>query len=119
MAANQDRPRGTFPPRPPIGKPFEPNHETCGFYAPDIVGRQTDLTDGQKRLYERGVRWSGKNGTFWYSFERMATELGKSPRQVKRDMAKLESCGLLLHERRGRQQTNIYRFLYHPMFESD
>src|SRR5215813_4817307 len=58
--------------RPALGQPFDPQHETCGFYPPDIVGRQTDLTDGQKRLYERGVRWAGRNGMFWYSFETMA-----------------------------------------------
>ena len=119
MAGNQDRPRDCFAPRPLIGKPFNPIREICGFYAPDIVGRQTDLTDGQKRLYERGVRWCGKNGTFWYSFQRMALELGKSARQVKRDMAELEKRGLIQHERRGKRQSNRYRFLYHPMFEHD
>jgi AraC-like DNA-binding protein len=81
---------GNFASRPPVGQLFNPCCEICGFYAPDIVARQTDLTDGQKRLYERGVRWVGTNGAFWYSFEAMATELGKSPRQVKRDMAGLE-----------------------------
>jgi hypothetical protein len=119
MAANQERPRGGFSPRPPIGTPFNPNRDICGFYAPDIVARQTDLTDGQKRLYERAVRWSGRNAAFWYSFEAMAKELGKSARQLKRDMAKLEKRGLILHERRGKQQSNRYTFLYHRMFQSD
>src|SRR5689334_24824264 len=98
------------PPPRVIGEPFNPSHKACGFYPPDIVGRQTDLTDGQKRLYERGVRWAGTNGAFWYSFETMARELGKSPRQVKRDMAELEARGLIRHERRGRRITNLYRF---------
>jgi hypothetical protein len=83
------------------------------------VARQTDLTDGQKRLYERGMRWAGTNGAFWYSFDVMATELGKSPRQVKRDMAGLERHGLIQHERRGKRISNLYRFLYHPMFEGE
>ena len=74
------------------------------------------MTDGQKRLYERAVRWAGQNGVFWYSFARMAEGLGKSLRQVKDDMAALEAKGLIRHTRRGRK-SNVYSFLWHPMFE--
>src|SRR5262245_27669705 len=86
-----------------LGEPFNPWHKLCGFYPPDIVGRQRDLTDGQKRLYERAVRWAGQNGTFWYGFETIAEALGKSARQVKADMAILEARGLIRHTRRRRQ----------------
>ena len=79
-----------IPGRAGVGEPFNPWHRVCGFYPPDVVARQRDLTDGQKRLYERGIRWAGKNGTFWYSFPTIAKELGKSVRQVKDDMATLE-----------------------------
>ena len=102
-----------------IGEPFNPSREACGFYPPDVVARQTDLTDGQKRLYERAVRWAGQNGKIWYSFETMATELGKSTRQVKRDMVVLERRGLLTHTRRGKSMSNLYRFLYHPVFKGE
>ena len=116
MPANQGRPRGDSAPRPPIGTPFNPNREICGFYGPDIVGRQHDLQDGPKRLYERAVRWAGKNGAFWYSFPTMAAELGKCERQVRSDMAALEAYGLIAHRRRQRQ-SNRYVFLWHPVFE--
>ncbi len=106
-------------PRPAIGQPFNPWREICGFYPPDIVARQTDLGDGPKRLYERAVRWAGRNGVFWYSFERMGEELGKCPRQIKRDRAEMEKRGLVTHERRGKRQSNVYRFLYHPMFDGE
>jgi hypothetical protein len=66
-----------------IGDTFNPWHKACGFYPPDVVSRQHDLTDGQKRLYERAVRWAGRNGVFWHGFEAMAKMLGKSQRQVK------------------------------------
>ncbi len=102
-----------------IGQAFNPWHKECGFYPPDVVARQRDLTDGQKRLYERSVRWAGQNGTFWYSFEAMAEAVGKSVRQVKSDMAELERRGLLAHERRGKRQSNLYRFLWHPIFNDD
>jgi hypothetical protein len=95
---------------------FNPWRKVCGFYPADVVARQRDLTDGQKRLYERAARWAGKNGCFWYSFATIADALGKSVRQVKDDMAVLEEKGLLKHVRRCRQ-SNIYSFLWHPMFE--
>jgi hypothetical protein len=101
------------------GRSFNPNHKVCSFYPPDIVARSLDLTDGQKRLYERAVRWAGNNSTFWYSFGAMAKELGKSPRQVKRDMAALEKLGLIAHMRRGKRQSNVYQFLYHSMFDGE
>jgi hypothetical protein len=99
-----------------VGEAFNPWHAVCGFYPPDVVGRQRDFTEGQKRLYERSVRWAGQNGRFWYGFEKMAAELGKSMRQVKDDMAALEATGLIRHTRR-RRNSNVYSFLWHPMFE--
>ena len=101
-----------------IGDLFDPSYKICGFYPPDIVGRRTDLTDGQKRLYDRGVRWAGRNAVFWCSFEFMGRELGKSPRQLKRDMAQLQKLGLIRRQRRGKRQSNVYSFVYHSMFES-
>jgi hypothetical protein len=99
-----------------IGEPFNPWHQICGFYPPDLVARQHDLTDGQKRLYERSVRWAGQNGIFWHGFETMAEALGKSVRQAKSDMAALEKRGLIRHRRR-RRQSNVYEFLWHAIFE--
>jgi hypothetical protein len=57
-----------------------------------------------------------KKGYFWHSFEAMGEALGKSGRQMKRDMAKLESIGLVAHVRRGNRESNVYTFLFHPMF---
>ena len=104
------------PGRPTIGEPFNPSRKACGFYLPDVLGRQRDLTDGQKRLYERAVRSAGQNGVFWRGFESMAEALGKSVRQVKADMAALEAKGLIRHTRR-RRNSNVYQFLWHAMFQ--
>ena len=41
------------------GEPVNPWRKVCGFYPPDVVTRQRNLTEGQKRLYERAVRWAG------------------------------------------------------------
>jgi hypothetical protein len=81
------------------------------FYPPDVVAPRRDLANGQKRLYERGVRWAGQNGIFWNGFEKMAEELGKSVRQVRDDMAALEAKGLISHVRR-RRNSNVHSFLW-------
>jgi hypothetical protein len=60
-----------------IGEPFDPSHRVCGFYPPAVVGRRRELKDGPKRLYERLVGWAGKNAECWWSFDKMAPELGK------------------------------------------
>lgn len=101
------------------GEPFNPYRGICGFYPPDIVGRQHDLTDGQKRLYERLVRRAGKNGACFPSLELLAFDLGKSDRQVKRDLSALERRGLVGHVRHGRRLANSYQFLWHQIFEGD
>jgi hypothetical protein len=46
----------------------------------------------------------------------MADALCKSVRQIKTDMAALERHGLIRHTRR-RRNSNIYSFLWHPIFE--
>jgi hypothetical protein len=104
---------------PQVGQAFNPCRKVCGFYPPDIVGRQHDLNDGPKRLYERMVRWAGKQGMCWYGFEAMADELGKSVAQVKRDMKALEGYGLVRHTRRGKRLSNSYEFLYQLIFGGD
>ena len=101
-----------------VGEPFNPWRKICGFYPPDIVGGNKDLklTDGQKRLYERGVRWCGQKGFFFMSVT-IAETLGKVVRQVERDMATLEEKGLMAHVRR-RRDSNLYRGPLHPIFDS-
>lgn len=105
-----------IPSRAAVGAAFNPSRKICGFYPPDVVSRQRGLTEGQKRLYERAVRWSGNNGIFWRGFKSMAEALGKSERQVKSDMAALERAGLIKHHRRQRN-SNVYSFLWQPMFD--
>jgi hypothetical protein len=108
--------------KPRVGQVFNPCRNVCGFYPPDIVGRQLDLTDGQKRLYERLVRWAGTKGTCWHSFETTAAALGKCVRQIKSDMRTLERRRLVSHRVRGwkdgKRQTNVYSFRWHEMFDS-
>src|SRR5690349_9175241 len=57
-----------------IGEP-NPWHRLCGFYPPDIVASQRDLTEGQERLYEVGVRLVAAR-VFMYGFDTIAGALG-------------------------------------------
>jgi hypothetical protein len=110
----------SVPPRVPQRKAaeqFNPWRRASGFYPPDIIARQRDLGDGPKRLYDRLVRWAGQQGTCWYGFDKMATELGKCVRQVKSDLAALERYRLIEHRRCGKKLANRYVFLWHPLFD--
>ena len=48
----------------------------------------------------------------------MASELGKSERQIRRDLTALESLGLIRCRHRDRRKSNTYQFLLHTIFES-
>jgi len=103
------------------GQPFNPWRGACGFYPPDIVGRDRSLglTDGQKRLYERLVRYAGRDGHCWPSQPTIAAELGKVERQVRYDLVKLRAVGLIQwHSRKAENgRGNVYQFPRHPIFE--
>jgi hypothetical protein len=110
-----------------IGQPFNPWREVCGFYPQDVVGRQrklvdssgveTAITGNQKRLFDRLVRFAGMDARCFPSQERLAYELGESERQVRKDLAKLESFGLVRHAWREGRRSNTYEFLWHPIYE--
>ncbi len=102
-----------------IGETFNPWRGACGFYPPDVVGRLPSraLTDGQKRLYERLVRYAGRDGRCFPAQETLARELGKTERQVRRDLERLEAYPLVKSVARDGRRGNTYLFLWHPIFE--
>ncbi len=116
MSTNPENPS----PALTAGQAFNPWRGVCGFYPPDAVNRQKNLTDGQKLVYARLVRYAGRDGHCYPSFRRLADDLGKSERQVKRDILALEEeHRLIRHVRRGRRLSNLYQFYWHPMFDGD
>jgi hypothetical protein len=96
---------------PAIGESFNPWRESCGFYPPDVIGRARWLTDGQKRLYERLVRFAGRDGHCFPSQLVLARELGKTDRQIRKDIRKLEDLKLIGHQFRNGRRSNTYAFL--------
>jgi hypothetical protein len=108
------------------GEVFNPRFEACGFHPEEIVSRRRDLTDGQKWLYDRMVRWARasdgqrpneRGGEVWRSKKNIGIELGKSEKRVSRDLAKLESERLISHRKRDGRKSNTYAFLFHEDFE--
>jgi hypothetical protein len=100
------------------GETFNPWREACGFYVPDVIGRLRSLTDGQKRLYERLVRYAGRDGHCYPSQQRLAEDLGKSDRQIRRDLEKLEELRFIGHSFREGRRSNTYVFLWHEAIEN-
>jgi hypothetical protein len=102
---------------PKVGESFNPSRHVCGFYPPDVVGRQRVLNSSAKRLYERLVRFAGRDGLCFPSQATLGTELGESDRQVRKSLRKLENLGLIRHEFRNGRRSNTYIFLWHEIFE--
>src|SRR3989442_35564 len=113
--------------KPISGDPFNPWHQSCGFYPQDVLSRHRKLPDatgnlkvvtpGQKQLYERLVRFAGRDGRCFPSQDTLARELGRSDRQIRKDLARLESFKLLRHTWRDGRRSNTYEFLWHPIFD--
>jgi len=108
------------------GDVFNPRFEACSVHPEEVVSRRRDLTDGQKYLYHRLVGWARSTdghrpneraGEVWRSHDNIAIELGKSSKQVGRDLAKLESERLISHHKRDGHKSNTYVFLFHEDFE--
>jgi Helix-turn-helix domain len=75
------------------------------------------VTDGQKRLYERLVRFAGTDGRCFPSQSTLANALGKSERQIRKDLVKLEQFRLIRHLWRDGRRNNTYEFLWHRIFD--
>jgi len=101
------------------GDVFNPWFGECGFYPGDIVCKQSSktLSQGQKLLYTRLVRYAGRDGRCFPSQERLATDLGISERQVRKDLIRIEAFRLIDRQAREGRRGDTYTFLWHPMFD--
>ena len=99
-----------------VGDEFNPAFAKCSFYPHDFVDRDRTLSDGAKRVYARLVRFAGKDGHCWPSQATLSYELGKSDRQVRRDLAEIKVAGLI-RPQAGRRKSSTYIFLWSNLFE--
>lgn len=122
IAASPERGSASFPPLT-VGERFNPWRKACGFYAPSIVWMIPRLGDGPKLLYTYLVSRAGRNGRSFPSQKRIATDLGKSERQIRYDLKKLQEARLIeVVHNRGKESlnrdhdSNDYHFLFHQIF---
>lgn len=70
-----------------------------------LITLDTELSDGAVRLYMLLLKYAQDKSACWPGVERLARELNKSQRTIKRYLAALEKRGLITREQRGRGQT--------------
>jgi hypothetical protein len=106
------------------GGVFKPRlvRDEHSIHVPDLVSRIPNLATGPKLLYGKLVRFAGRDGRCFPSQETLATELGRSERQIRRDSAKLKNARLIRTRRRGRYRggnglSNEYEFIWHADFD--
>ena len=121
IGAHQQRPANpvssNIPLKPNVGAKFNPWRKLWGIFWPDVIGRRKDLTDGQKRLYERLVRHATDKSTCWPSFRFLAEELGKSEKTIRKDARVLSNLGLITWKHRDSRRSNTYEFLWVALFD--
>jgi len=64
-----------------------------------------------------GDRSNERAGEVWRAHKTIAAELGRSARQIARDLARLEAIGLMTHRQRDGRKSNTYIFLWHSDFD--
>src|SRR5215218_1847553 len=82
---------------------------------PNAIFRRRDLTPGAKLTYMALLSYAWQQGSCFPGQDKLAEDMGCSPRSVITYLQQLKDAGLLRVKRRGLGQTNIY-FL--PRFTS-
>jgi hypothetical protein len=101
-----------------IGKPFNPYRLFYGSIVPEPLERLPtgQLSQGAKLAYGRLMRYAGKDGDCFPSEATLGTALGVSEKQARNYIRALTLERLIAKRQRGLRQTNVYKFLWHPLF---
>lgn len=75
---------------------------------PNAVLRDSSLSDGAKLTYAMLLSYAWSDDSSFPGQERLAQDLGKESRSVRRHLTELKDIGLIRVERRGLGKTNIY-----------
>ena len=89
----------------------------CAFI-PIAMLEYCGLTPGAKLCYARLCLHAGQRGYCWPKQDTLAKEIAVSDRQVRYYLSELETEGFILIIQRGLRRSNLYRFLWHPVFEN-
>jgi len=100
-----------------IGEPFNPHRRFNGVFVPLGLLRCRDIGDGAKLLYGRLCLFAGKDGECFADRTELAKEMGLSVASIGRQLEELVEAKFIRRVRRGRGQTALCRFLWHPALE--
>ncbi|HLM98722.1 MAG TPA: helix-turn-helix domain-containing protein [Bryobacteraceae bacterium] len=102
------------------GEPFNPHKLFIGLFIPVSLASSQTISSTAKLAWAHLARRAGNDCRCFPSRRDIAGQLGISETHVKRILAELESAALIRriprHEESGRQRSNRYEFLWHPMF---
>jgi hypothetical protein len=98
---------------------FNPYKMFNGSVIPEAVCRVpvAKLSYPAKITYGRLIRYAGENGYAFPKQEKIAQEIGAETRSVKRYLKDLVVFGLIEAAQRGKKRSNVYFFLWHPIFD--
>jgi len=105
-----------------VGQPFNPFGLFNGIFIPEALMRAKNISPGAKVTYGRLARYGGEKGNCYPSVATLAAELAISVRQTQRYLAELDENNLVRRKPRisdSGQTSNVYVFLWHPLFESE
>ena len=97
------------------GAPYNPFRLFTGLFLPDWILR-SPISDGAKSCWGILARYAGGTGRAWPKIERLAADLAREERQVKRYLAELKAAKLIRVHRRGPGQSSIYEFIWNERF---
>jgi len=94
-----------------------------GGLIPSEVRTCTNLSCGAKVLYSALIEWRARQQEVFPCIRWLAADIGLNQKETRKCVRELETYGLIRLERSidesrpEPRQTNLYSFLYHPIFE--
>jgi len=101
---------------PAAGEPFNPRRLFYGVFIPEAL-LAAELPATAKLLYGLLARYAGAEGRCWPAQARLAAALHLTERSIRELLGRLEAAGLIRRRRRG-ATTDVYEFLWHPLFDT-
>jgi hypothetical protein len=98
------------------GEPFSPYKRFTGSFIPEPLER-SGLSFPARCVYARLARYAGENGEAWPKVPTLAADLATSETTIKQAIRELVLRRLIERIRRGRGRSNLYRFLWHGVFD--
>lgn len=88
-----------------------------GSFLPNWLLERDELNSTDKIVYARLCQFAGKNGSCFPRQDTLAEKIGMSENSVKKSLNKLIDNKLIISNRRGQGQSNLYKFLHHEWMD--